>query len=182
MALEILLVFPESGGSSPIGESELTDPSLASSLPNASVIEVTSFDLAAENAASIGSANGGAGAGKAQFEPLVITRNVGKASPALFSLVASGQVLDTVQMYVRQAGAGPVTLVAYEFRTVAITKIEWSGNTGADVPTETVTLEYGAMVIAFQPTNPDGSPGQVAQSGWNRITNTQDTSSSLALT
>jgi type VI secretion system secreted protein Hcp len=181
MALDSYLAFPQASGTPTIGDTAQTNPSLASPFPNAGVIEVTSFELAIDNTTSIGGP-GGAGAGKTDFESLVISRVVDKASPVLFSLAAAGHVFEKVQMYVRQAGATPVTLVGYEFGTVVITKIDWSGTTGADALTETVTLEYGSMVMAFQPTNADGTPAPTVTGGWNRVANTDALSDTLAMT
>ncbi len=181
MALDAYLVFPQIAGEPTIGDTAETNPSIASSFPNAGVIQITSFDLAVANTTTIASGPVGGGAGKTLFQPLVIGRAVDKASPVLFSLEASGHVFATVQMYVQQAGATPVTMVGYEFHTVVITRIEWVC-AGSDVVSETITLEYGSMVVVYQPRNADGTPGQVVQGGWNQTTNTQDLSSSLVMT
>lgn len=34
-----------------------------------------------------------------------------------------------------------------------------------------VTFAFGAMVLAFGPTNPDGTPGQVIRGSWSELTN-----------
>jgi type VI secretion system secreted protein Hcp len=171
MALDSYLVFPEASGTPTIGDTAQTNPSLASSFPNAGVIAVTSFEFAVENTTSIGSPSG-AGAGKTDFDSVVISRTIDKASPVLFSLAAAGHVFDSVQMYVRLAGLTPVTVIGYEFGTVVITKIDWAGTTGADAFTETLTLECGSVAMAVQPRNADGTPAApLATASWNRVEN-----------
>jgi type VI secretion system secreted protein Hcp len=182
MALDNYLVFPEASGTPTIGDTAQTNPSLAASYPNAGVIEVTSFEFAVENTTTIGSP-GGAGAGRTDFDSLVISRTIDKASPVLFSLAAAGHVFESIQMYVRLAGATPVTVIGYEFGTVVITKIDWAGTTGADAFTETLTLECGSATMAFQPTNADGTTAApVAVGGWNRIANVESISQDITMT
>jgi type VI secretion system secreted protein Hcp len=183
MPLDNYLVFPEASGTPTIGDTAQTNPSLASSYPNAGVIEVTSFEFAVENTTTIGSPSGGAGAGKTDFDSLVISRTIDKASPVLFSLAAAGHVFESIQMYVRLAGATPVTVIGYEFGTVVITKIDWAGTTGADAFTETLTLECGSVTMAFQPRNADGTAAApVAVGGWNRVENIDSISEDITMT
>jgi type VI secretion system secreted protein Hcp len=182
MAIEIFLVMPQNPGNPPITEAAEPDPSVATAFPNATVIPVTSFELEIDNAAEIGSAATGAGAGKADFSPLTIRRIADQASASLFRACASGTHFATVQLYLRQsAGPSENTFLAYEFQTVFITKIDWSGSAGDEEPAETLTLEYGALVIAYKPVSPAGSPGPVTQEGWNRVNNTSDVQSTLTL-
>jgi type VI secretion system secreted protein Hcp len=182
MAINVFLVIPQNPVNPPIQGTATADQTVAAAFPNATVISVSSFDLSMENPASPGSASGGAGAGKVQFDPLVVQKAVDSSSPSLFSAASSGRHFQAVQLYLQQASSPTgKPFLAYEFQTVFITKIEWSGNSGGEDAAETVTFAYGTVVIAYQQPNPDGSTGPVAQQGWNQITNTADVQSTLAI-
>ncbi|MGH3302194.1 MAG: Hcp family type VI secretion system effector [Streptosporangiaceae bacterium] len=183
MAIDMFLVIPQNPANPPVTGETSADPSVATAFPNATVIPVTSFELEVENATVLGSAGAGAGAGRAQFSPLTVTKLVDKTSPSLFSACASGSHFAAVQLYLRQsAGPSQSTFLAYEFQTVFITKIDWSGSAGDQVPAETLAMEYGALVIAYKPTTSAGTPGPVTRGGWNRVANTSDVPSTLAMT
>lgn len=183
MAIDIFLVIPQNPDNPPITETTDPDPSVATAFTDAAVIPVSGFELEVDNAGEIGSGTTGAGAGKAEFSPLTINKLVDKASASLFAACASGRSFAAVQLYLRQsAGPDASTFLAYEFHTVIITKIDWSGSAGNEMPAETLTMEYGALVIAYKPTDPAGSTGPVTQGSWNRVTNTSDVQSTLALT
>jgi type VI secretion system Hcp family effector len=130
MAIDIFLVIPENPANPPVDGTAAADQSVAATFPNATVISVSSFELGIENPVSLGSATGGAGAGKVQFDPLIIQKAVDHASPSLFSAASSGRNFQAVQLYLRSSGPAAQPFLAYEFRTVLITKIDWSGNTG----------------------------------------------------
>jgi type VI secretion system secreted protein Hcp len=183
MAIDMFLVIPQNPDNPSLTETAEADPSVAAAFPDATIIPVTGFELEVDNPAQIGSAAGGAGAGKADFSPLTVNKLVDQASASLFAACASGRQFAAVQLYLRQsAGPSGNIFLAYEFHTVFITKIDWSGSAGNEMPAETLTMEYGALVIAYKPTDSAGSPGQVTQDSWNRITNTSDVQSTLAVT
>lgn len=181
MAIDIFLVIPENPANPPVEGTAAADQSMAAMFPDATVISISSFELGMETSASPGSATGGAGAGKVQFDPLIIQKGVDNASPSLFSAASSGRNFEAVQLYLRSSGPAAHPFLAYEFRTVIITKIDWSGNSGSQDAAETLTLAYGAVVVAYQQPNPDGSAGPVAQGGWNQVTNTADVQNTLAI-
>jgi type VI secretion system secreted protein Hcp len=139
MAIDIFLVIPENPDNPPVEGTAAADQSVAATFPNATVISVSSFELGMENSVSLGSATGGAGAGKVQFDPLIIQKAVDHASPSLFSAASSGRNFQAVQLYLRSSGPAAQPFLAYEFRTVFITKIDWSGNSGSqEAPPRTV--------------------------------------------
>jgi type VI secretion system secreted protein Hcp len=164
-------------------DAAVPDPSAPPAVANATVIAITGFELGADHAVATGSATGGAGAGKADLNPLTVTKVVDQSSPSLFSACVSGTDFPKVQLYVRQSqGSSATTFLAYEFQTVLITKIDWSGAAGSELPSETLTLDYAALVVAYKPADSAGSPGPVIQDGWNLATNTSDVQSSLQMT
>jgi len=100
-------------------------------------VEISEFNFGVENTLSIGSAAGGAGAGKATFKEFTVKKVVDTASPALFKTSVVGGHYDEVKLYIRKAG-GKSTGQAYlifTFGTVAVKTLTWSGATGDDTPT-----------------------------------------------
>jgi type VI secretion system secreted protein Hcp len=183
MPIEIFLVIPQDPANPAVAEATEVDSSVAAAFPNSTIIPVTGFALEVDNAVDAGSSASGAGAGKAEFNPLTIQKAIDKASPSLFEACASGRHFTAVQLYLWQsAGPSGSPFLAYELQTVFITKIDWAGSAGDQAPTETLAMEYGALVIAYKPTDSGSAPGQVTQGGWNRITNTSDVQSTLTLT
>jgi hypothetical protein len=64
-------------------------------LQGASSLDVDSYSWGVTSPVAIGSSGGGAGAGKATFSDLVVTRPVDSVSPRLVAAAATGQHFDT---------------------------------------------------------------------------------------
>jgi type VI secretion system secreted protein Hcp len=141
--------------------------------------EIKEFSFGIENTLNITSASSGAGAGKAEFKEFTIKKQTDQASPRLAITCGQGGHYELVQLRLRKSGAkssggaGDVYL-AFDFKTVAVKSIEWSGSGGDDVPEETVIFEYGAMKVAYKPQNKDGTLGGVVERSWNKLTNSQN--------
>jgi type VI secretion system secreted protein Hcp len=186
VAVDIFLVIRSNPQNPQLSDTPTTDSYFSSTFPGAVVFEVSDFDFDVQNAVNIASATGGAGAGKASFGQLVIRRTVDKLSPALLSASAAGEHFVAIQLYLRHpnpsaAGAAPAPFLAYEFQTVYISKIEWSAGAGADLAEE-VTFVYGALAVAFQAANADGtSAGTPVKSAWSQIQNSSSVQDSIIL-
>ncbi len=140
--------------------------------------EIEDFSFDVENPTTIGSATGGAGAGKVKFNEFHITKVVDKASPALFQHMASGAHFEKVTLSVRKAGGGAGTgtlkpYLTYDFATVFITKIrhELEDEHGDELPYETIEFAYGALQIKYAPQDEKGQLGAAAQGAWSQIKN-----------
>jgi type VI secretion system secreted protein Hcp len=131
-------------------------------------IEDWSMDV--EQILNIGSPSSGAGAGRVVFNPLTITRKVDQASSRLFLQTASGtpfQFLDLLQ--VKPSAEGRTVLVAWRLGHVAVKTIGWVAD--EDGAKETVSFEYGALTIGYQPSSPDGAAIPMEFRGWDRVRN-----------
>jgi type VI secretion system secreted protein Hcp len=54
----------------------------------------------------------------------------------------------------------PLPFIKYEFTTIFIDSIQWSGSTGGDdSPTESVSMSFGKVKMTYTPQKADGSPG-----------------------
>jgi type VI secretion system secreted protein Hcp len=136
-------------------------------------IEIYSFSLGASNPTTIGSATGGAGAGKVSLSSFNFMKKTDKVSPVLFQACASGVHYDKVTVTMRKAGETPVEYLTYTFGTVFVESVQWSGSSGGDdTPTESVSFAFGKMQIDYQPQGPDGKPlGGAVHGGWDAVKN-----------
>src|SRR5579859_8147119 len=110
MAIDIFIDF--AAGGAPIGGVTAIQPVQGESIDQTykDMISVSSFSLGVQNPTTIGSATGGAGSGKAQFQALKFTKNVDKASLGLFTALATGAHFKSVKLYVRAAGSAKAYL------------------------------------------------------------------------
>jgi type VI secretion system secreted protein Hcp len=133
--------------------------------------EIKDFSFGIENPTTIGSATGGAGAGKIKFNEFTITKTSDGASPLLFLNAATGAHFDKVTIQMRKAGGDPKStgkpFLVFQFGTVFTTKINWSGP-GDEGPEESITFVYGTLQVQYQPQKPDST----ATTGcWDSIRN-----------
>jgi type VI secretion system secreted protein Hcp len=173
MAVDIYLVIPPSPDNPPITVDPVQDKYFAA-MKGAAVVEVRRFSLGSENSTTIGSASGGAGAGRAKFDPVIIEKSVDTMSRLLFSMNVTGKNLAKLQLYIRKAGvASGKPYLAYEFGMVFVSNIDWSGGSGDDGPLERVTFAYGSLALGYYPQKPDGTLGKPVEIGWDQVTNTE---------
>ena len=133
-------------------------------------IEIESFSFGAENVATIGSATGGAGAGKAKFQEFTIEKAVDSTTPRFLKTLATGTHFANVELIARRSGgAGSVTPMRTLFQTVFITKQEQSGSRGEDMH-EKLTFAFGG--IAQASVSPRSPVKADTFSSWSVITNT----------
>jgi len=136
-------------------------------------MEIKTFEFGAENPTTIGSATGGAGAGKFKLNPFKVTKDVDTASPGLFIACAAGAHYPTVKLSIRKAGGAQEDYLTYVFRMVYVTSISWSGGGGEEAPEESVEFVYGALGVKYTPQKPDGSPDTAKKmlAMWSQTTN-----------
>jgi len=137
-------------------------------------IDLESYSFGIANTATIGSATGGAGAGKATFSDFTFTTGVSVASPKILLACAQGSHYPTAVLSVRKAGGagGPTTdFFKITLTEVFVTEYQDAASLGDDVPQETVTLAFGAIKVEFTPQDQTGKPGTKVTGGWDRRTN-----------
>jgi type VI protein secretion system component Hcp len=115
--------------------------------------EIKDFSFGVENPTTIGSATGGAGAGKIKFGEFVIKHTADATSPVLFQNLVAGKHYKTVTIEVRKAGGDPngagKPFLQFKFSTVFTTKINWSGP-GDEGPEESITFVYGKLRMKYE--------------------------------
>ncbi len=143
--------------------------------PNANIFEVEDYSFDIEQTLNIGSQSSGAGAGKVTFNPFRITRKTDKASPIFFRMACSGTAFQTVVLILRKSAGGTTAgqaFLKFTFKLVAVKAISYAHSDEA--PKESVTFEYGGLVIEYWQQKPDGSMGMKVVDGWNRVKNLLD--------
>lgn len=153
----------------------LTFDGITGSNGNPCVFEIKDFSFGVENPTTIGSATGGAGAGKIKFNEFTITKTTDTASPVFFMNSATGAHYNNVIIHMRKAGGEQSTagreFLQFKFGTVFTTKIDWSGP-GDEGPEESITFVYGQLTIQYTPQKTDGTLGTPIISCWDTVRNT----------
>ncbi len=147
------------------------------------LFEVEDYSFDVEQTLNIGSQSSGAGAGKITFNPFSITRKIDKSTTTFFNMACSGQAFQQVGLAMRKSSGGSsvagMCFVRFDFKLVAVKTISWSHDDEA--PKETVTFEYGALIVQYCQQKPDGTQNAILPGGWNRVTNTKDVSPTTAI-
>lgn len=123
-------------------------------------MEVSSFQLKQiGNTAGVGSATGGAGAGKVSVHDISITKSTDKASPMLMKHCATGKHIPTATISVRKAGGSQQEYLVIKLVDVLVSSYRTSG--GGAAVTESFTMNATDATIQYPPT-PKPNPAAVA--------------------
>jgi type VI secretion system secreted protein Hcp len=115
-------------------------------LQGASSLELQSYSWGVKTPVDIGSAGGGAGAGKATFEEVTVQRSLDAVSPRFVQAAATGQHFPSATIDV---ATGKGTTMHYTFNTVFITAVQHTGN--GDGAVESLSLIYGSVQVESIP-------------------------------
>ena len=147
------------------------------------LFEVEDYSFDVEQTLNIGSQSSGAGAGKITFNPFSITRKIDCASPIFYQMACSGQAFQQVGLALRKSSGGSQTAgviyLRFDFKLVAVKTISWAHDD--ESPKETVTFEYGGLIVRYTQQNPDGSFQPIVMGGWNRVKNNADSTPNVPL-
>jgi len=155
---------------------------------NNGLFEVEDYSFDIEQTLNIGSGGSGSGAGKITFNPFSITRKIDCSSPVFFQMACAGTPFREVSLGLRKSSGGSTAAIAggsgaffvsFTFKLVAVKTISWAHDD--ESPKETVTFEYGAMVIQYAQQKTDGTFTAIIPGGWNKVNNIGDNNPTLAL-
>jgi len=113
---------------------------------------------------------GGAGAGKANFQDLSLTKYIDTATTGLMLSLAKGTHIPEVKLTVRRTGAGPGGQTHYleiTMKEVIVTSLSTGGSGGEDRLTENISLNFAEVKVEYFA--PDGKSGGVF--AWNIVEN-----------
>jgi type VI secretion system secreted protein Hcp len=156
-------------GGAPEAKGETTDKTYK----DKSAFEIYSFSWGASNPVSIGSASGGAGAGKVSISSFNVMKKTDSASPALFLNCCKGQHFTEAHVVLRKAGGEALEYLTYDFEEVFVESIQWSGSSGGDdTPTESVSFAFGKVDLKYTPQKGKGEKGTAIPATWDIRQNT----------
>lgn len=173
MAVDAFIWFKPAlqGMAQPKGETK--DDKYSKTTPNPA-FEIKDFSFGVENPTTIGSATGGAGAGKIKFNEFTIKRTTDKSSPDFFKNCCAGAHYESVIIEMRKAGGDPQysgkAFLRFKFDTVFTTKIDWSGP-GDEGPEESITFVYGKLGVKYWLQEGSGAQGKDSFAGWDQVKN-----------
>lgn len=160
---------------------ELAKP-FTDAFTNKGLFEVEDYSFDIEQTLGIGSQSTGAGAGKVTFNPFSITRKIDRSSPIFFQNACSGKAFKDVFLGMRKSAGNDATgafFLVFQFKLVAVKTVGWAHDD--ESPKETVTFEYGGLIVKYGMQQPNGQIGSPIPGGWNRVKNKQDTDSNAAI-
>jgi type VI secretion system secreted protein Hcp len=134
--------------------------------------EILSFNIAANNPTTIGSASGGAGGGKATMSSFSVSKKADKASPLLLQACLEGTHYAKASVTLNKAaGKSAVDFIKYEFEKVYVDNVQQSGASGGDdSANEVVSFVFGKFTMTYTPQNPDGTKGSPMVASWDLTT------------
>jgi type VI secretion system secreted protein Hcp len=103
---------------------------------------------------------GGGGAGKVQMQDFTFSMAVNKASPKLFLACATGEHIKKAVLTARKAGKDQQDYLQVTLSDVLVSSYQTNGDARANaLPTDQISLNFGAIEIAYKLQNVDGSLG-----------------------
>jgi type VI secretion system secreted protein Hcp len=137
-----------------------------------SEIEISSFSWGASMAHTVGSAGGGAGAGKVLFHDLTLTKKTDKSSSVLAQKCCSGDHFTKGVLTARKAGGQQQEYLKVTLDTIFITSYNINGAEGTGgTSNETISMAIGKIGIDYSPQKSDGSLAAAVHGGWDILAN-----------
>lgn len=115
---------------------------------------------------------GGAGAGKASFNDLVIGRLTDKATPSLMAALVKGSHLPEVRLTVRKAADGQPHYVEITLREVLVAGLSLQASGGQDRLNESLSLKFAKVKVEYFQQNPKGVTSSAGAFSWDVAGNT----------
>jgi type VI secretion system secreted protein Hcp len=114
-------------------------------------IPVMSFSWGASQPGNFGRGSGGS-SGKASFTNFSFTMQSSKATPKLMQACASGKHIAEAKLYCRKStgDGGQQDYMIWTMKPVIVSSYSTGGSAGAEVPIDSVSLNYGAVNIEYK--------------------------------
>jgi type VI secretion system secreted protein Hcp len=100
---------------------------------------------------------GGGGAGKANMQDFSFAMSVNKASPKLFLACATGQHIKEASLVCRKAGKEQQEYLKMKFTDVLVSSYSTGGSAGAEVPVESISLNFAKIEVTYCAQKADGT-------------------------
>ncbi len=132
-------------------------------------IEVISYSSGlTQSVSTTASSSGGASAERANFQDFSFTKQLDIASPALALACADGTHINEITVELCRAGTEKVKFMEYKMKNCLISSATTNGVGDGDIPTETITIDFGKINWAYtqQKREGGGAAGNMA-TGWD---------------
>ncbi|MCW5746293.1 MAG: type VI secretion system tube protein Hcp [Alphaproteobacteria bacterium] len=134
-------------------------------------IQVQSLSTGMSNPSSVsvgtqaGSAGGG---GKVIMQDVHFTKMCDRASPKLWLKCAKGEHFKDFEFkYVISRGDSSDVFKTVKLTDVLVTSFQHSGSSGADLPMESISLNFAKVEISYKPRKPDGGFDDALKAGYD---------------
>jgi type VI secretion system secreted protein Hcp len=127
-------------------------------------IEVLGFSWGVTQTGTFASSGGG-GAGKADFEELLVAARASMASPKLWLACASGEHIESAVLTCRRSGKPPVDFLKLTLSDVLIAS--YTIDADEEPPLDQISLRYAKIAMEFRPVDKSGKPKPPIKSGWD---------------
>jgi type VI secretion system secreted protein Hcp len=114
-------------------------------------IDVMSFSWSAHQPGTFGQGSGGTG-GKVSMSDFSFTMQHCKATTELMAACASGKHINSAILYCRKStgDGGQQEYATWTFAPVMISSYQTGGSSGAEVPIDSVSVNYGTVKLEYK--------------------------------
>ena len=147
-------------------------PGESTAIDHKDEIEILSYSFGMNNTSIV--AGSGAGAGKAVFQDLSLAKRLDKSTPPIMLACAQGKhITEAILTLTKSAGDKPIVFMRVTLTDVIVSSIASSAAAGGDIPTESLSLNYGKIKVEYFQQHGDGSVVPAGVFSWSLTTTTQ---------
>ncbi len=127
---------------------------------------IASFSWGATNSGGL-AMGGGGGAGKVQFNQVMVTKTIDKATPKLAQVLAEGRHLAKVEFDFTRGGRAEFAYLKVTLMDVTVSTETIAVASAADPGVEHVGFNFAKVEIEYKEQKADGSAGPPVKFGWD---------------
>jgi type VI secretion system secreted protein Hcp len=114
------------------------------------------------------SARGGLSGGRVSMQDFSFMMSTSKASPPLMLACATGEHFKDATLECCHATKDKTLFLKIKMSDCMVTSYQTGGSSGAEIPTEQVSLNFGKIEFEYTPTDTStGKPGGAVKAGWD---------------
>lgn len=117
------------------------------------------------------SARGGLSGGRVAMQDFSFVMSASKASPPLMLACATGEHLKEALLECCHATKDKTVFLKIKLSDCMVTSYQTGGSSGAEVPSEQVSLNFTKIEFEYTPTDAAGKAGGAVKAGWDLKTN-----------
>lgn len=110
---------------------------------------------------------GGGGAGKVSMQDFTFTMTMNKATPKLMLACATGEHIGEALLTCRKAGKEQQEYLKIKFTDLLVSSYQTGGSAGAEVPMESISLNFSKIEFEYYPQTEKGTLGSKVVAGYD---------------